>query len=262
MGAPVWPVGYPPLVFCVDPRNPRAHVLLEALGRRMDLTALPPTLALVFGGDGWMLQSIRTHGPGLTYFGINAGRLGFLLNDGVDLDALAQALSTGRYRSFAFPQLRLQAWNAAGEPLEAEAVNDIYLERSTGQTAHLAVTVDGQPAVERLVCDGLIVATALGSTAYSYSAGGVPCHPRVQAMHVTPIAPHAPRLAPVVLPLDSVVDVEALSVEKRPVRVVCDGVEQGPAVRLRVSRAEDDVRLAFLNTHAFTATLIGKVLKA
>ena len=255
-------MGYPFGVICVDPRNPRAHALCKALGALVDLASLPGDLAVVFGGDGWMLQTIRTHGPDRTYFGINAGHLGFLLNDPADLNALAAALGSERYRSYAFPQLVFEAWDADGESFGAEAVNDIYLERSTGQTAHLTVTVDGQPAVETLVCDGLIVSTALGSTAYSYSAGGVPCHPRVQAMHVTPIAPHAPRLSAMVLPLDSVVEVEAHTVGKRPVRVVSDGVEQGAVQRLRVQRAPHDVRLAFVKDHAFTATLIEKVLKA
>lgn len=255
-------MGYLFGVISVDPRNPRALALCEALRQRVDFASLPEDLAVVFGGDGWMLQSIRTHGPARTYFGINAGHLGFLLNNGADLSALCETLCSARYRSFSFPQLHLRAWDHEGRAFEAEAVNDIYLERSTGQTAHLTVRVDGQPAVEQLVCDGLIVATALGSTAYSYSAGGVPCHPRVQAMHVTPIAPHAPRLSPVVLPLDSVVEVEAHATRKRPVRVVCDGVEQGSVQRLRVERGRHDVRLAFAEDHAFTATLIQKVLKA
>ena len=249
-------------MFRTDPRNPRAAELEAELRARVDPSALPPDLIVVIGGDGWMLQTIRDDAPGHSYLGINAGRLGFLLNDPRDIDALCAQLNAGAWEAFSFPRLRLHATHADGTVDQADAVNDIYVERASGQTAHLAVTVDGELAVENLVCDGLIVATALGSTAYSYSAGGVPCHPRVQLTHVTPIAPHAPRLSPMVLPLDAVVDVEVLSAFRRPVRVVCDGVARGEVVRMQVSRSPDDVRLVFVHPHAFTGTLIRKILKA
>ena len=249
-------------MICTDPRNPRAAQLFTDISARVDLEALDPSVALVIGGDGWMLQCMREFGPGRVYLGVNAGRLGFLLNDPTNLDGLCAELRAGAYTVYDFPRLHMQATAADGSVIEADAVNDIYLERASGQTAHLTVTVDGQLAVRQLVCDGVIVATALGSTAYSYSAGGVPCHPRVPGMHVTPIAPHAPRLSPMLLPLDSVVEVEAMAPERRPVRAVCDGVDSGRVARMRVVRSADDVRLAFLGEHAFTGTLIRKVLKA
>ncbi len=249
-------------MICVDPRNPRAAALADRLAGCIDLGALPADLALVLGGDGWMLQSIRDNGPELTYLGINAGRLGFLLNDPDDYPDLFQRIAQGRYRAHRFPRLQMQAWTQDGSVKQADAVNDLYLERASGQTAHLALRVDGEEAVGRLVCDGLVVATALGSTAYSYSAGGVPCHPLVPSLHITPIAPHAPRLSPMVLPLDSVVEIVAHVPERRPVRAVCDGVEQGEVVRMRVARGPHDVRLAFVEGHAFTSTLVRKVLNA
>jgi NAD+ kinase len=249
-------------MICTDPRNPRAAQLFADISTRVDLEALDPSVALVIGGDGWMLQCMREFGPGRVYLGVNAGHLGFLLNDPSNLEALCAELRAGAYTVYDFPRLHLQATTADGTVIEADAVNDIYLERASGQTAHLTVTVDGQLAVRQLVCDGVIVATALGSTAYSYSAGGVPCHPRVPGMHVTPIAPHAPRLSPMLLPLDSVVEVQAMSPARRPVRAVCDGVDSGRVTRMRVVRSADDVRLAFLGEHAFTGTLIRKVLKA
>ena len=245
----------------VDPRNPRARALHDALEQLVDLRMLPPELCLVFGGDGYMLACIRELGPEPVYLGLNAGMLGFLLNDGEDLDAVADCLERQDWAARSFPRLALSAEGPDGQRYAAHAVNDLYVERSTGQTAHLRVRVDGTTVVERLICDGLIAATALGSTAYTYSVGGVPCHPTAGVLQLAPISPHAPRLSPVVLPLGARVEVEALAPERRPVRVVADGQDLGPAVRVSVDASAPPVRLAFLGGHNFTETLISKVLQ-
>ncbi len=245
----------------VDPHNPRATGLAEELRRRLDLAALPDDLHVVIGGDGWMLQCIREGGDAPTYLGLNAGSLGFLLNDVDDLDRVAAALRAGDWSTHAFPRLALSAVSPDGRRASALAVNDLYVERSSGQSAHLRLHIDGEPVIDKLVCDGLIVSTALGSTAYSFAAGGVPCHPLVRAMHVTPISPHVPRLSPFTVPADARIAVEALAVAKRPVRAVADGEEHGPVARVEVARAPREVRLAFLEGHAFTRTFIRKILR-
>jgi NAD kinase len=90
----------------------------------------------------------------------------------------------------------------------------------------------------------------------------VPCHPEVRAVQITPIAPHAPRLSPVLLPHGVRVEIEALSTDRRPVRAVADGIDLGPVARLRVAPAEDDVKLAFFDGHTFTRTMLRKVLRS
>jgi NAD+ kinase len=245
----------------VDPRNPRAEVLRRALASRVSLSSLPDELCLVMGGDGWMLACIRELGPDRIYLGLNAGHLGFLLNDTDDLDGVAAALAGNCWSAHTFPRLALSAEGVDGSTYSALAVNDLYVERSTGQTAHLRLAVDGQTVVDRMICDGLIVATALGSTAYTYSAGGVPCHPTAQVLQVAPICPHAPRLSPVVLPLKAQIEIEALASHRRPVRVVADGQDLGLVTRVRVAEGGSDVRLAFLDGHDFTRTLIEKVFR-
>lgn len=246
-----------------DPNNPRATTLDAALRARLDVRALPPELCLVIGGDGWMLSSIRALGPDYIFLGLNAGHLGFLLNDvSGELDAAAAALDAGRWQSWSFPRLKMTATPAEGDDFEAEAVNDVYVERFAGHTAYLQLHIDGVLVVERMVCDGLIVSTALGSTAYSFSAGGSPSHPLLRAVHVTPICPHSPRLSPVVLPESAEVAVSVLEHERRKARAVADGVDHGLIRQLRVQRASQDVRLAFLEGHRFTGTLIRKVLRA
>lgn len=249
-------------MICVDPRNPRAGALHQALASRLDLSTLPDDLGLVMGGDGWMLRCVRDHGTDVTWLGLNAGNLGFLLSDVPDFDAAARALRDGRWTTWSFPRLHMTAWHTDGTVSHAEAVNDVYVERSTGHTAHLRLHIEGVEVVNRMSCDGVIVATALGSTAYSFSAGGPACHPRVRAVHVTPICPHTPRLSPITLPEGTPIEIEALDADRRPVRASSDGVDHGRILRLQVERADPDVRLAFLDGHQLTGTLIRKILRA
>lgn len=253
----------------VDPHNPRARALADriaaALPAGVTLAALPGDPCVVIGGDGHMLATIRDGGTGPTYLGLNAGHLGFLLNDcgrsDERLALTAHKLATGAFRTWHFPRLAMVAHSPDGQLVHTTAVNDLYLERATGQTARIHVRVDGEDVVDKLICDGLLVATALGSTAYSYSAGGVPCHPLVRAVHITPISPHAPRLSPLIVPIGTTIELVALDPERRPVRAVADGVDMGPVTQMQVGPAEDDVKLAFLHGHQFTRTLVDKVLR-
>lgn len=248
----------------IDPQNPKAVALGEALAAHLRPDEVPSDVVVVVGGDGWMLSCVREGGPARTYVGLNAGHLGFLLNDLKGPDAVAAAaaaLREGRFRTSLFPRLRMVAERAEGQTATAEAINDVYVERSSGHTAQLRVSIDGTRVVDAMSCDGLIVATGLGSTAYSFSAGGSPSHPLVRAIHVTPICPHSPRLSPFGLPADALVEIEVLHPEIRPARAVCDGVEHGLMRRLSV-RAGSDVRLGFLEGHDFTGTLVRKILRA
>ncbi len=245
----------------IDPNNPRAADIVRQLQPLVDLTDLGPDICVVVGGDGHMLSTIRERGASVVYLGINAGRLGFLLNDVTDLPAAARHLRNREWTVSEFPRLRLHAERPDGSMVTALAVNDLYMERATGQTAHLQVRINGHVVVSRMICDGMLVATALGSTAYSYSAGGVPCHPKVRALLATPISPHVPRLAPMALPLNAVVELEALDIHRRPVRAVADGVDLGEVTRMTVEDADDEVRLAFIQPHDFTRAMFRKVLR-
>jgi len=246
----------------VDGYNPRAADIVRRLSERVDLAHLGDDICVVVGGDGFMLRTVRERGPGAVYLGLNAGRLGFLLNDVNDDDAVVDQLLRRAWTVNHFPRLRLTAERPDGSLLTALAVNDLYVERATGQTAHLNIRINGDVVVDRLICDGMLVATSLGSTAYSYSAGGVPSHPLVRAVMVTPIAPHVPRLTPLALPLHAVVELSALDLHRRPVRAVADGVDLGSVKSIRVEDAHDEVRLAFLESHDFTRALFRKVLRA
>ena len=246
----------------LDPRNRTAAVLRKRLEDRVDFDSFPEEMCVVIGGDGFMLESIREVGAGHVFLGINAGRVGFLLNDTEDFESTVEALNGQKWQMHTFPRLAMCAEQTnASTPYEALAVNDVYLERMSGQTAHLQLEIDGVPVVERLVCDGIIASTALGSTAYHFSASGHACHPGVRAIHLTPICPHSPRLAPLTLPADARIAIDVLHPIKRPVRAVADGVGHQNVSRITIQRADVDVRLAFLEGHDFTATLVQKILR-
>ena len=246
----------------IDPQNRLAEKLAHALGSRVDFNTLPSDLCIVIGGDGWMLKTIRNVGSGSTFLGINAGRTGFLLNDVTDLDRVADALKAGSWEVWDFPRLSMQCQPTIMDATIRHdvAVNDIYLERMSGQTAHLRLEIDGVAVVDRLVCDGIVASTALGSTAYHFSSSGHACHPAVRAIHLTPICAHAPRLAPLTLPPDSHIRVQVLSSDKRPVRAVSDGVDHGAVQSLVVRQDAQGIKLAFLEGHNFTGALFRKIL--
>ncbi len=238
---------------------PRARALEVALAG----VAGPKDLCLVMGGDGTMLRAIQRHGADVTYFGVNCGHLGFLMNDiHGDTAQVAAAVTTivrdGTWRAVEFPRLRMIATGPEGE-YEALALNDVYVERQA-QTCHLRVTVDGVEVVRHMVADGIVAATPLGSTAYSFSAGGPAAHPLVHAIHLTAICPHIPRLAPLVLPPFARIRIEVLDPEERPARAVADGVPCEDVRRVEIFSSGDTVRLAYQEGHDFTATMIRKIL--
>ena len=246
----------------VNTNNPVARVLSERLRERVNFDDLPDDLCVVLGGDGFMLETIREVGASHVFLGINAGRVGFLLNDPEDFESTVEALESQLWTVHTFPRLNMRAEPSKdGTVMNALAVNDVYLERMSGQTAHLQIEIDGVRVVDRLVCDGIIASTALGSTAYHFSASGHACHPGVRAIHLTPICPHSPRLTPLTLPADAKIAIDVIGGEKRPVRAVADGVSHPNIQRMEIQRSDVDVRLAFLEGHNFTATLVEKILR-
>ncbi len=147
----------------VDPRNPRSKQAADALLAALDGTPeRVPTVVL--GGDGFLLRTVAARAFQGTFLGMNTGHLGFLHNDVRDWARAAALLEQGAWSSHRFPLLKASVELRTGEPFSGLAMNDVYLERATGQAARLALYVDGKEVVENLVADGLIVATALGST--------------------------------------------------------------------------------------------------
>ncbi len=188
---------------------------------------VPPDDAQVIvalGGDGFMLETLhRFGGRGVPIFGMHRGNVGFLMNH-FDEDHLLERISNAS--PVEIHPLRMRAINMAGEPLEARAINEVSLLRETRQTAHIRIEIDGVTRIEELMCDGVMVATPAGSTAYNLSAHGPVVPLSAQVLCLTPISAFRPRRwRGALLPRDSVVRLEVLNPEKRPVSAVADFTE-------------------------------------
>ena len=201
-----------------------------------------PEVIVVVGGDGTMLRAIRQHWQdGLPFFGLNTGHLGFLLNDSSRLDYSEHDL-----RRYELPLLAVEAVGLDGRVRREVAFNDCWVERETGQTAWIEVSVNGVVRMPRVVADGMLVATAAGSTSYARAMGASPLP--FSAGLLTLAASNVLNPAfwrPAVLPLDTRIRLRNLDPAKRPLRGFIDGIAQGPVREMTAWASEHSVRLLF-----------------
>ncbi len=214
-----------------------------------------PNLIVVFGGDGSMLHAIQQHWRRrVPFLGVNAGHLGFLLNDPngiVDDDDAVAALWDKELLLHHMPMLHVELLSRAGAWRSGLTFNDAWIERSTGQSAWIEVKVDGRVRLPKLVCDGVLVSTAAGSTAYARSMGATPLLADTAAWLLVGSNVMDPILwKSALLSTSSTVEVRSLHVEKRPLTGFLHGVSMGEVteMRARLSRAAS-VELAFLGAH-------------
>ena len=204
-----------------------ADVALDAereLRRRYDWVPLDEAdLVVALGGDGFMLQTL--HGMLerrriVPVYGMNRGTVGFLMNDW-GLDRLEDRLA--RAKRFEVTPLRMDVATVSGERFVMPAINEVSLLRETRQTAKIEITVSDRVVMDELVCDGVLVSTPAGSTAYNLSANG-PILPLGSALHaLTPISPFRPRRwRGAILPDTATVRFRVLEPVKRPVSAVAD----------------------------------------
>lgn len=182
-------------------------------------------LACVFGGDGTVLRAARALSPfGIPLLGVNLGRLGFLTASSVeDLDATLAEVTGGRYECEERTLLDARLLRDGAELLHIHALNDVVVARGQlVRSIHVDVRIDGEPFTVYWA-DGLVVATATGSTAYGFSVGGPIILPGSAAMMMVPIAPHLSFRNAVVLEGDQRLD---LVLQDEPARVSVDGQEE------------------------------------
>jgi NAD+ kinase len=243
-----------------DPRNPRAGNLLKRLQESLD-EKVHEGVVWVLGGDGFLLKSVAEHGLDKTYLGLGCGQLGFLMNEVyVDDPDWMDRLRNREWQAKEYPILEARITLQDGRETIEKALNDVCLLRSSGLSSKLKISVDGHVVVDRLGGDGVVLATTLGSTAYSFSAGGTPHHPEIPALLLTPICPHRPKLSPVVLPSTSRVRVDVIQADRRPVAAMADGRDIPAVSRMDVGYEGDCVKLAFFEDHNFTRHLVEKIL--
>jgi NAD+ kinase len=181
-------------------------------------------VVVALGGDGHMLQTLhRFVSTGVAIYGMNRGSVGFLMND-YDDDRLIERLKAAELT--AIHPLSMAATDAAGGLHKAIAFNEVSLLRQRSQAAKLAIAVDGKARMEELICDGLLLATPAGSTAYNLSAHGPILPINSPLLALTPISAFRPRgWRGALLPHEATVTITVLEADKRPVAAVADHVE-------------------------------------
>jgi NAD+ kinase len=183
-------------------------------------------LIVALGGDGYLLHTLRerlTAGKVCPVFGMNRGTVGFLMNEW-RIDGLIERLH--RAKSFTVSPLEMRAVTVDGETVTHHAINEVSLLRETRETAWIEVSVSGRVVMPELVCDGVLVATPAGSTAYNLSANGpiLPLGSKLVAL--TPISPFRPRRwRGALIPEDLKISFRVLDPKKRPVSAVADQIE-------------------------------------
>ncbi|HEV2748684.1 MAG TPA: NAD kinase [Allosphingosinicella sp.] len=218
-----------------------AQAAAAMLGERYRFVPMAEAELLVaLGGDGFLLQALHEmlhRGKLCPVFGMNRGTVGFLMNEW-RIEALGARLA--RAKTFSVAPLRMDAVTVDGERLSNPAINEVSLLRETRQTAWIEVSVSGRVVLPQLVCDGVLVATPAGSTAYNLSAHGPILPLASKLVALTPISPFRPRRwRGAIIPDDLKVSFRVLDPVKRPVSAVADQLEvrDVETVEIRVDRS-------------------------
>lgn len=230
--------------------SPSAQASLRELSDRYgNHTPEEAEVIVALGGDGFMLESMHRYMALQTpLFGMNRGTVGFLMNR-FSTDDLPQRLSTAEVQIL--HPLRMIANCEGGARLEAVAFNEVSMLRQERQAATLRLFINGRERMERLVCDGIIVSTAAGSTAYNLSAHGPIIPIGSPLLALTPISPFRPRRwRGALLPSTAHVRVEVRERWKRPVSAVADHNEARNVVDVEISEdPEQYVNMLFDADH-------------
>ncbi len=224
---------------------PAAQKARRTLIRRYGQT--PPSRAeiiVALGGDGFMLQTLHRHlGRGIPIFGMHRGSVGFLLNEYRETGLIERLARASRVE---LHPLRMHATTVRGRERTALAINEVSLLRQQRQAAKIRILVDGIERLPELICDGVLLSTPAGSTAYNLSAHGPILPLGANLLALTPISAFRPRhWRGALLPHTATVVFEMLEHEKRPVSATADHTEVRDVTRVEV-REDRSIALTFL----------------
>jgi NAD+ kinase len=223
----------PRLAFLATDRPDAAAARATLAARYGEATPDEADVLVALGGDGFMLETLRRDlKRRRPIYGMNRGSVGFLMNDYAE-DGLLERIAAAE-KAIIHP-LVMTARDAAGEAREAIAINEVSLLRQTYQSAKLRILIDGRVRMAELTCDGILLATPAGSTAYNLSAHGpiIPLSGEVLAL--TPISAFRPRRwRGALLSHKDKVTFEILEADKRPVSAVADNVEVRDVIQVDV----------------------------
>ena len=236
-----------------------AQEALQTLTKRYGNASTADADAIVaLGGDGLMLQTMHRHlNSRIPIYGMNRGSVGFLLNDYRE-NGLKERLKAADV-SVIHP-LRMTAYDMHGAKHEALAINEVSLFRQIYQAAKLKITVDATTRMEELICDGVLVSTPAGSTAYNLSAHGPILPINAPLLAMTPISPFRPRRwRGALLPNDANVTIEVLEPDKRPVSAVADHTEFRDVVKVEVKEESGtDILMMFDPGHTLAERILSE----
>lgn len=254
------------LAVCVPAADASELDLPAGVEIRANDLALGCELALVIGGDGTILRAAEVvHGSETLLLGINLGHVGFLAEaEHGDLARVIDAIVDRTYIAEERLTLEVRVTQGGVETFRTFALNEASIEKGmSGRMVEVVIEIDGRP-VSRFGCDGVVLSTPTGSTAYNFSAGGPIVWPQVEALLMVPVSAHALFARPMVVSPTSNLAVEVLN---RPgsdhVGAVlwCDGRRSHPlpvGARIDITRGVESVRLARLADAPFTDRLVAK----
>jgi NAD+ kinase len=229
---------YERIAFLASPTDDAQDAFRTMVARHGQCAPDEADIICALGGDGFMLQTLHRHGGlGRPVYGMKLGTVGFLMNQFSEGDLparLAQA-EPAKLRP-----LEMHALTESGASVSSLAYNEVSLLRQTRQAAHVGIELNGQMRLDELVCDGVMVSTPAGSTAYNYSAGGpiMPLGSGVVAL--TPIAPFRPRRwRGALLKADTEVRFRVLDPYKRPVSATADSHEVRDVLEVAIRESRD-----------------------
>ncbi len=226
------------LAIVAGPSEAARATLADLQARYGTATPAEADVIVALGGDGFMLQTLHDFmGKGLPIYGMNQGTVGFLMNE-YNADGLVERIDRADLTTL--HPLRMRARNAAGAERQALAVNEVSLLRQTRQAAKVRISIDGKVRIPELICDGAMVSTPAGSTAYNLSAHGPIVPLGADILALTPISAFRPRRwRGALLPRQSQVRFEILEGDKRPVSAVADATEVRDVLEVIVHEARD-----------------------
>ena len=189
---------------------------------------------IALGGDGFMLQTLqRTQALAVPVYGMNRGTIGFLMNEFCVEDLPQRVLDAEKT---VINPLSMEATDVAGQTHFALAINEVSLLRAGPQAAHLRVFVDGRARLDELVCDGALLATPAGSTAYNYSAHGPILPIGSDVLALTAMAAYRPRRwRGALLPKSAKVGFDVLEPKRRPVMAYADSLAVENVVSVQIT---------------------------
>ena len=210
--------------FIIDDNKKNKEIKKFILKRYKNYPLSSSNTIAVVGGDGFMLHTLKKYQKfNKTFYGINRGTFGFLMNKFRSKNIIK---SISKAKLFNISPLQIRAINKNGKIFKAIAINEVSLLRQSRQTASLQVFKGKTILIKKLICDGVLVSTPAGSTAYNLSVGGPILSLNSKKLAVTPISPFRPRRwKGKIVSSSSTIKIKNLNINKRSVSVVADNVE-------------------------------------